>query len=817
MEQIFDAILGTSLSGGVIILVVLALRLVLKNTPKRFICLLWLLAMVRLLLPFSIESPLSLQPDPDRLSALRPEHSVVQEEIPADPMVPADPAVTPAVTTPGGSSAPDYDVVIGDTVMAHPDIVTIDTAAIYAGVWAVVACGFLLYTAASYVLLRRKVRDAVPVVEGIYECAAIDAPFLLGYFRPRIYLPVGLPLQDLDFILAHEQAHIRRLDNWTKLLGFLCLALHWFNPLVWAAYILLCRDMEMACDEQVVRNMSAADRKAYSGALLNCAAGHRLVSACPVAFGEVSVKQRILKVLNYRRPAFWISIIAVIAIVFVAVCFLTSPITPAEPTGIEWLHQLQAEDVASVKFTVCENPLSYTEYDDSELQWIISLLRSCDATEKGRGWSFVTDNRYFYITMRDGSVHRVGICTHDGNTVEIDGILYTNCYEWISRLPTEGEVKVDMLDWAMNSIRESLSAETVCLHVDDLSADPFVPAATYRRNGADWIYETDISGSCVILAEYDGKRYRMDQTYAGNHNLVSTTDWYVDSSEEPVVFPWPLDGALDPADWVEVESEIYIGNIDITLRYEPDGTLLTLFCVPGFGPNFTIERPDGSMYHFSFSEPNSVGTAWLVEAARPEAAETHAATQRVLDYTTNEMFEKCRTALETLQNSPAYSLVQQDHVEIQDGGTHYFWKSGDDWYFYSKGNTDIHYLEKDGAQFCKGIDGNDKWTAVTDAELPEYWLARLEWDTNSIFLLDSSKEYHYATLTVLDEQYPLGYYELEFQFDEVTGEISSLTQVYRYYEQGELVRHRNLITLYENPPESVSAYIDARYREAIGE
>lgn len=324
MEHLFDSVLKTSLSGGVIILVILALRPVLRNAPKRFLCLLWLLAVVRLLIPFSIESPLSLQPDPDRLqNAMVPDHSAVQEAFPPVSAVPD--GDTPALPSPDSP-----DAVIGDADVSQPDIVTIDTAAIAATVWAIVACGFLGYMAVSYLLLKHKVRDAIPLDTNIFECSSIDSPFLLGYGRPNIYLPAGLPLQDLDPILAHEQAHIRRMDHWTKLLGYLCLSLHWFNPLVWAAYILLCRDIEMACDEEVVAAMDVSERKAYSAALLRCASGQRVSAVCPVAFGVISVKQRIPRVLNYRKPAFLLSLIAVAAVLVVAVCFLTDPSVPTQ-------------------------------------------------------------------------------------------------------------------------------------------------------------------------------------------------------------------------------------------------------------------------------------------------------------------------------------------------------------------------------------------------------------------------------------------------------------------------------------------------------
>ena len=359
MKDFFDLILDASLSGSVIILMILLLRLVLSKAPRRYICLLWLLAGLRLLVPIQIESPLSLQPEVppivnSQVQTPDPTPDRIPEADPA-PMVPADPGDLPGDVDvvvgddPGGNlvvtppDRPSMEIPEGSGTVVTPGDSTVtvtpgadpviqvkpafDWAAVLPWVWVLGAGAMGLYTLISYLRLKHRVREAVLVDRNVYETAAIDSPFLLGYLRPRIYLPVGLAPQDLDHILAHEQTHLRRGDHWSKLLGFVCLSVHWFNPLVWMAYVMLCKDIEMACDESVVRNMSTGQRKAYSTALVNCAADHRSLSACPLAFGEVSVKSRILNVLNYRKPSFWISLVCVVAIVFTLVCLMTDPVT----------------------------------------------------------------------------------------------------------------------------------------------------------------------------------------------------------------------------------------------------------------------------------------------------------------------------------------------------------------------------------------------------------------------------------------------------------------------------------------------------------
>ena len=277
MVQFLNNLLTASIHGSVVILAVILLRLMLRRTPKKYICLLWLLAGIRLLLPIEIRSDLSLQPE---------------FSLPADWILPA----------------------------------------ILPWIWGVVAVCFGIYSLISYMKLKTKVREAVRI-RGGWECDKIDTAFILGFIKPRIYIPMGMNRQSRNHILAHERTHLDKGDHWIKLIGFLALALHWFNPLVWIAYILLCRDIEMACDERVVQFMELEERKSYSTALLSCSSRHMHFAASPVAFGEVSVKQRILSILNYKKPGFWISALGVVAFFFVAGCLLTSP--AQEPVVVE--------------------------------------------------------------------------------------------------------------------------------------------------------------------------------------------------------------------------------------------------------------------------------------------------------------------------------------------------------------------------------------------------------------------------------------------------------------------------------------------------
>jgi len=324
MKELFQNVLTASFQGSIVILAVMALRLILKKAPKKFFCLLWLLALARLLVPFEIQSNLSLQPDTAAVARQQTQimdawmvgyggpapvedsGGVTQVDFPAAPKA------KPAEMTPASIPEPEK---------IEPRL---DWEALVPMVWLAVAGCFVLSSVYAYLRLKRRVREAVKIPGG-WECENIETAFILGFFRPRIYIPMGMSPSNRKYILAHERTHLEKGDHWFKLMGYLALAVHWFNPLVWVAYILLCKDIEMACDERVVRSMGLEERKHYSAALLSCSTNRAHLAACPVAFGEVSVKARVKSVLNYRKPGFWVTLFSVAAIIFVAVCLLTSP------------------------------------------------------------------------------------------------------------------------------------------------------------------------------------------------------------------------------------------------------------------------------------------------------------------------------------------------------------------------------------------------------------------------------------------------------------------------------------------------------------
>ena len=327
MSGIFLKLLNLSISASWLVLVVLALRLVLKRAPKWVNVLLWGMVALRLMLPFSIESALSLIPSAETLSP---------EVVRFDPA----PTITSGVTIIDNAVNPSLSESFAAAPLASVNPLYVWTY-LAGWVWLIGLAAMLLYALVSYLRLRRRVSASIPLRENIYVCDEVASPFILGILRPRIYLPSALDEAQRGSVLSHERAHLARRDHWWKPLGFALLAVYWFNPLLWLAYTLLCRDIELACDERVLCGMDAGQVKDYSSALLACSVPRRMLAACPLAFGEVGVGARVKNALRYKKPAFWVVAASVAVCVVVAVCFLTDPPTDTDAAGLVGFHREQ--------------------------------------------------------------------------------------------------------------------------------------------------------------------------------------------------------------------------------------------------------------------------------------------------------------------------------------------------------------------------------------------------------------------------------------------------------------------------------------------
>ena len=309
MQVLFLEIFNLSLVASLFVFAVVLLRFALKKAPRTLTCFLWALVGIRLVLPFSIESMFSM--------------------VPSSRPIPQNITVSPTPSIDSGIGFIDEPVneyltnavASADKADSNPIAMAVDYAAV---IWVVGMILMICYLLWSYIKVSRSVREAVREDGRVYICDAVKTPFILGVFSPKIYLPSSLDGQSKKYVLAHENAHLRRFDHVWKPLGFMLLTLHWFNPLMWLAYVLLCRDIEFACDERVIKELGEGVKKDYSEALIDCSVQRRMITVCPLAFGEVSVKKRIVSVLNYKKPVFWVIVVAVIASVIIGIMFMTN-------------------------------------------------------------------------------------------------------------------------------------------------------------------------------------------------------------------------------------------------------------------------------------------------------------------------------------------------------------------------------------------------------------------------------------------------------------------------------------------------------------
>ena len=345
MAEFFLKMVNMGIAATYLALAVILIRVIFRKAPKRIFPFLWGLVALRLLFPFSIESPLSLIPSGKTVS---PEILVAEE-----PAIHSGIAVLNRVVNPilKESLAPD------PATGVHPVQNQVFVAVV---IWVVGIAAMLLYSLISYLRLRREVKTAVRMQPGVWKSDTIASPFVFGLVRPQIYLPFTLADSDLDYVLAHERAHIARKDHWTKPFGFLLLTFHWYNPLIWIAYVLFCCDIEFACDERVIKGLSREQRADYSQSLLSCSVSHGRIASCPLAFGEIGVKERVKQVLNYKKPTFWVVLSVVAAGVILAVCFLTNPfksdVTTSKPEiDVSNPSETGAEDSWPALADICEN------------------------------------------------------------------------------------------------------------------------------------------------------------------------------------------------------------------------------------------------------------------------------------------------------------------------------------------------------------------------------------------------------------------------------------------------------------------------------
>lgn len=459
MAAVFLKLLNLSISASWLVLAVLALRLISKRSPKWMNVLLWGIVALRLMLPFSIESALSLIPSAETLSP---------EVVQFDPA----PTITSGVEFIDNAVNPSLSESFAAAPLASVNPLYVWTY-LAGWVWLIGLGAMLLYALVSYLRLRRRVSVSLCVRENIYLCDAISSPFILCVVKPRIYLPSGLDEVEQQNVLSHERAHLVRRDHWWKPLGFALLAVYWFNPLLWLAYALLCRDIELACDERVIRTMDESAVKTYSTVLLACSMPRKAVITCPLAFGEVGVKERVRNALRYKKPAFWVVAASVAVCVVVAVCFLTNP----ERATMKWAKSLRVEDVARIELFVMPQTIDkqYRDLDAEEIAEAVALINKSSGRYVRSAELLDGGSTTLYVTTTDGVRHTV---VNNGNVyLHIDGDAYRNFHIAWPYIEGNAPLPEDFFEESGEARGEPAEGEMKTMTEPTLSLTLTVPAA----------------------------------------------------------------------------------------------------------------------------------------------------------------------------------------------------------------------------------------------------------------------------------------------------------------------------------------------------
>lgn len=419
-------LLNMSLTASVAIVLVILLRLLLKKAPKVISYALWGVVLFRLLCPVSIGSNFSIYNLFDAPAQESGTITSVIEYVPSNIVHTEYPSV--ALPVPGISDVINEALPQGREQLVADPLEAPMSIATY--VWMIGVLGMVTYSIVSYIRLRRKLSVVVPQRDNIFIADDIKSPFVVGLFRPKIYLPCNLGDKEQEYIILHEQHHIKRLDHVMKALAFLALAIHWFNPLVWVAFILASKDMEMSCDEAVIRKIGGDVRADYSASLLTLATGRRIIAGTPLAFGEGDTKGRINNLSKWKKPAVWVVLVAVVACVVLAVCLLTNPSQTRDT--MKWAQSLSVEDVASADLVVYPQAADkqFKQLSAEELSEMVALINESKGKYRIEHEELAGGGISFYITMKDGTSHSV---ENIGNTyLVIDGEYYEASYNWLN-------------------------------------------------------------------------------------------------------------------------------------------------------------------------------------------------------------------------------------------------------------------------------------------------------------------------------------------------------------------------------------------------
>lgn len=565
MEAVFLKLVNMSITASWLVLAVIAVRLVFRKAPKWLLCLLWGLVALRLICPFSMESVFSLVPS--------------TEPLPQEIIYTAHPEIQSGVTVIDNAVNP-----VLESSMTPVELTSANPTQIWSFVlsqiWILGMVLMLLYMLVSFLVLKCKLAAAIPAGRGIKQSEFVDSPFVLGLIRPVIYLPFGIAEDDLTYVLAHEKAHIRRRDHWWKPIGFLLLSVYWFNPVMWAAYILLCRDIEAACDEKVIKDMERNERRAYSTALLNCSIHRGRIAACPLAFGETGVKTRVKSVMNYKKPAFWVVLIAFVVCVVISVCFLTDP-------SEMYLYEIDDSRNYSDLFTNTDNITLIQEGEEYPVYDTEGLLELLDE-----------------VKVRKLTVNRSRSEDRDKtNQIHLRGNTYLN-FSWdCSRVWIDNGVKPTYTYHVINTSKVREIFDTlwdVNLKITAANVTPEGVTVVYSPDGA--YTKTDaVFTDGYWLEVYDGTKWTEMPSESAIDGRISTR---ITEDRDIHELEWrTLYGTLSPGTY-RIGAEFYFRSVHIVRNLYAEFTIEDAQHVSVTdAPSVQISQlPDGYDYKFDMDQ-----------------------------------------------------------------------------------------------------------------------------------------------------------------------------------------------------------------------
>ena len=841
MAVIFSEILNMSLTGSVVILSVMAARLLLKSAPKIFSYALWSVVLFRLLCPVAFTAPVSI------LEVFQPEVTQASETTSTVYYLPD--IVEPSVGYVAPS--PDTDYPVTQESFGTDTEQALTPTQIASAVWLAGFISLVLYSVVQYVNLRIRLIGAVQIRDNVYLADQIGTAFVIGFFRPRIYLPSNVPSSERKFILAHERHHIRRFDHWIKLLAYLALCIHWFNPLAWAAFILAGKDMEMSCDEAVIKRMGSQIRADYSASLLRLATHKKIIAGMPLAFGEGDTKGRVMNMAKWKKPRLWVSV----------VCLMLC---------------------AAVLVACAVNP-------QGEKESLEEMTRTIGLASVGIGNLFFTLPQGYTIEMRESEVQPEGDLIQYENVIRKNETIVGGVYELAYPDFERNAAKNNTWDWveALN-VPENVPEERYMLSVSTGRDTPYSLSASYGKNGTEetvhyffegesHVYDLWFNMETVSEAEKNAflDTARMEPPEEGEsisievepnqaaHSPTPSMGNHVQTNIKLITY-----GSLKMALTEQFESREEEGDVIIT-KDGIDVGGIRHWNYPDFQPSDIVElkkeesgvpigymsgssaygdmkyevfwdgNPDGlNEQHTFFTDGDIIYDVWydqnLISAGIAErflkTVAINAEPVVVTEPGEQEAFAKCRAVLDAVQKG-SYKIVTRQVTGSDEnamGHERIYSRSGEGWLSITNvlpmGADFTGEVEYAGTKSVLCINGKHfnytgtEWVEIAEVEnsrLP--WLAEFTWDENIVAYMDTlTDEDGECVMLRVDEKYIDSdeydpHYFLYFNFDSDGNFVNAQLQV-NLFRENELAITESIVSL---DPEAVNAEIQKEYQNAF--